>query len=671
MLTLQEKILAVESSNSFADLSKEVLPTTFKEDYYFVSYSHKDYKKVLKDILLLEDKGINIWYDSDMHIGENWEHIAETYISKFQCKGIIFYLSENSVLSPACNKEIEYVLENDKQFFSINIPLDGKNVTSGARMLQDLKAEGRSVSDYTLSLFERAFPDTVLFLAESDSIERKCEKIAELVGEDLFQITSTYSSGQEVAVLDECKDNTMVALKIKNNYRVNDPGDTSHGELLPLREISACAFTNSFKLKEVSLPKNLKHIRENAFRNCGRLRSINLDDNLFMIGNATFKNCKNLAIDYVGAKNLADSVFWGCEKLSNLTLACRFIGRYGLAFAKNLKSVTFTQPQYLFSASTFAECESLSDIYYNLDTPNCIIADKESAVMEREYLSGAKALTHFTIKGDVDIEKAESAFHRATSLERFTFDIASPHTLPRAFLSGAVSLKEVIGFEFKVIGEEAFQGTSSLKDINLNDVEVINDRAFLGSGIEKVSLPAIKEIGRQAFFKSNLKSLNLSKNLTSIGSQAFACAYNLESINILSKDLILDDTSVFYGVRPTSLLVSNTSQLEYFMEHASSALEVLYLREEMDTPETLALIPLPFVREDCKINGVVKLRITPSNPFKKFLDRRVVIKTVDDEIHTRITQVGYDEEREEYFLECFERFYESEIVNVEIDVWYE
>ena len=119
MLTLQEKILAVESSNSFADLSKEVLPTTFKEDYYFVSYSHKDYKKVLKDILLLEDKGINIWYDSDMHIGENWEHIAETYISKFQCKGIIFYLSENSVLSPACNKEIEYVLENDKQFFSI------------------------------------------------------------------------------------------------------------------------------------------------------------------------------------------------------------------------------------------------------------------------------------------------------------------------------------------------------------------------------------------------------------------------------------------------------------------------------------------------------------------------------------------------------------------------
>ena len=94
MYTLEEKLAIIESSNSFADLNIDVLPKAHKEDYYFVSYSHKDYKEVMKDILLLEDAGINIWYDSDMHIGENWEDIAEMYISKFQCKGIIFYLTK-------------------------------------------------------------------------------------------------------------------------------------------------------------------------------------------------------------------------------------------------------------------------------------------------------------------------------------------------------------------------------------------------------------------------------------------------------------------------------------------------------------------------------------------------------------------------------------------------
>ena len=106
MLTLQEKINIIENSNSLLDLNKDVLPKVYKEDFYFVSYSHKDYKKVIKDILLLEDMGINIWYDTDMHIGENWEEIAQMYISKFQCKGIIFYLSEASILSNACNKKL-------------------------------------------------------------------------------------------------------------------------------------------------------------------------------------------------------------------------------------------------------------------------------------------------------------------------------------------------------------------------------------------------------------------------------------------------------------------------------------------------------------------------------------------------------------------------------------
>ena len=109
-MTTAEKIRLIEESASFAQIPAEAMPASHKENYYFVSYSHKDYKEVLSDILRLEELGINIWYDNEMHIGENWREIAQMYISKFQCAGIIFYLTENSISSPACNEEVEYVL---------------------------------------------------------------------------------------------------------------------------------------------------------------------------------------------------------------------------------------------------------------------------------------------------------------------------------------------------------------------------------------------------------------------------------------------------------------------------------------------------------------------------------------------------------------------------------
>ena len=39
MLSLQEKLLIIDNSNSLLELNKEVLPTVHKQNYYFVSYS--------------------------------------------------------------------------------------------------------------------------------------------------------------------------------------------------------------------------------------------------------------------------------------------------------------------------------------------------------------------------------------------------------------------------------------------------------------------------------------------------------------------------------------------------------------------------------------------------------------------------------------------------------
>ena len=103
-MTVEEKIGAILAAESFAAIPAEALPPSHRDNYYFVSYSHRDYKTVLPDILRLEALGVPLWYDREMHIGENWQEVAELYLSKFQCAGIIFYLTENSIASPACNR---------------------------------------------------------------------------------------------------------------------------------------------------------------------------------------------------------------------------------------------------------------------------------------------------------------------------------------------------------------------------------------------------------------------------------------------------------------------------------------------------------------------------------------------------------------------------------------
>ena len=191
-MTLEEKIRIIENTSSFDQIPREAMPSSHKDNYYFVSYSHKDYKTVFADILRLEELGINIWYDNEMHIGENWREIAQLYISKFQCSGVIFYLTENSISSPACNQEVEYVLTHNKNFLSINKPLDGCSVQSGYSMLKELQKRGLKCEQSLLDNFEKAFSDEVLYLGINESIERKAYQISSIQREELLELDGEY-----------------------------------------------------------------------------------------------------------------------------------------------------------------------------------------------------------------------------------------------------------------------------------------------------------------------------------------------------------------------------------------------------------------------------------------------------------------------------------------------
>ena len=146
-LTLEEKINIIENSHELGEIPLDAMPFMQSDEYYFVSYSHRDYKKVYGDILRLQNLGVNIWYDRGLPAGRNWQDIADEAISKHACKGVIFYISENSLLSDAVEREILFVKGKQKDYLSINIPLeDGEQKSESAiSMLEKLcnkKARG-------------------------------------------------------------------------------------------------------------------------------------------------------------------------------------------------------------------------------------------------------------------------------------------------------------------------------------------------------------------------------------------------------------------------------------------------------------------------------------------------------------------------------------------------
>ena len=77
-----DKINAISKSRSIRNLDLKYYPDVDISDYYFISYSHKDYRAVYKDLIAMEDEGLKFWYDRDLPVSKNWKEIANKFMSK-------------------------------------------------------------------------------------------------------------------------------------------------------------------------------------------------------------------------------------------------------------------------------------------------------------------------------------------------------------------------------------------------------------------------------------------------------------------------------------------------------------------------------------------------------------------------------------------------------------
>lgn len=87
------------------------------EKYIFISYAHKDTEDVLPIMESLAGRGYRIWYDDGIAPGSEWPEDIAQHLNN--CAMVIAFVSENSMASVNCRREINFALSRQKPFLSV------------------------------------------------------------------------------------------------------------------------------------------------------------------------------------------------------------------------------------------------------------------------------------------------------------------------------------------------------------------------------------------------------------------------------------------------------------------------------------------------------------------------------------------------------------------------
>ena len=99
------------------------------DPYVFVCYAHAD-QAVYAEIRWLQDQGINVWYDEGISAGRVWR--AEIVKALEGASNFLYYISEASLDSTHCNREVDYAL--DKELEVVPVYLDETELTPELRL---------------------------------------------------------------------------------------------------------------------------------------------------------------------------------------------------------------------------------------------------------------------------------------------------------------------------------------------------------------------------------------------------------------------------------------------------------------------------------------------------------------------------------------------------------
>ena len=279
-------------------------------------------------------------------------------------------------------------------------------------------------------------------------------------------------------------------------------------------QMGAYAFAYS-ALKRVSIPNGMV-VASAAFYECENLEEVVIGDNV-TIGDKAFYADRDNHFKIVRFKDEQNNNRYRYEFSTKLTTVVigdnAVIGENAFAGAASLESVTLGDNAVLGNMA-FYNCSSLK----NID------------------LSGVQSVGDYAFSGDVFNICSDTDMTVAAVSSEGTY-IYSYHgpVIESADLSNATSVgayafaycrelaSVVVGDAVTEIPAYAFAGCVNLTDINLTNIAVVGDYAFMETALSQANMPNVTNVGKYAFVMCpNLSDVTINAAGTVIGEGAFA-----------------------------------------------------------------------------------------------------------------------------------------------------
>ena len=410
-------------------------------------------------------------------------------------------------------------------------------------------------------------------------------------------------------------------------------------EDLPVTQIASNAFKNKTVFKSIELPNSLKGIGNEAFSGCTGLTSVTIPDSVTSIGGGAFSGCSSLesiTIPFVGAKAGVTSsntyqypfgyIFGTGSYTGGVATRQYYYGNITYSttattyyIPSSLKSVTVTGGNILFGAfynctgltsitignrvtsigdSAFIGCSGFTSIavadgntkYHSKD--NCLIETESKTLIlgcktsviptdgsvtsiDRSAFNNCTGLTSVTIPDSVT-SIGKGAFYGCSGLTSIT--------LPFVGAKAGVTSNDTYQYPFGYIfGTSEYNGCSSatqyyygsntssttsttyyipssLKSVTVTGGNILYG-AFSGcSELTSIAIPDnVTSIGGRAFYACNgLTNITIPDGVTSIGGRAFYLCSGLTSVTIPNSVTSIDYDAFYYCSSLTSITFNGT-----------------------------------------------------------------------------------------------------------------
>ena len=266
-------------------------------------------------------------------------------------------------------------------------------------------------------------------------------------------------------------------------------------------------------LTEVVIEEGVTEIGKDVFQGCVGLTKVTIPDSVKKIGTWSFYMCKGLKnVDIPANMEIGDSSFRQ-SGLEQVTVSGGSVGNYAFHRIDNLKKISIN-------------CETIGE----------------------EAFSGCDYLTDITLGENVKT-LGDKAFYTCDALERVEIPSTVTNIGEKTFYS-CPALKEAI-IRAGTVKAGTFYNCRALTTLVISDNATLDASFTVGNTYAKETLETVKiergEIGNSAFSNcTNLTTVELGNDVTSIGKSAFLKCTQLPSITIGSGVTSIG-TSAFNG----------------------------------------------------------------------------------------------------------------------------